>query len=269
MWAADTPSSARCAGCQGESFRIPLPRGPGVHFARWDTPLLSRPATPGINRVGNSDAQLCMFVSRCSGRVFLCGVSGWGGSASGASLFVSEARPSASGASPFVSGPRCRASRPAGLGLGLGLGLAERIQVLVSPRSRKEVSAFNDTGPVFNGCCRDTTMSSVTPCPRTSGRTDPDVRPDVRRVRRVVRPRCDTGPAIRHGSCPAVTEDRDGPRRTGWGTGWGTGTEWGPGRSEWGPKWGPSPADQGRTGAGTALGTEWDRPQAPERDHAR
>jgi hypothetical protein len=130
-WAVDTPASAHCVGRQGghrgESLRIPVLRRPGLHLARWGTPPRNRSAAPGINLVGNSDAQLCTLASRSSDRAFR-----WGGSASGASLFVSGTRSSVSGPPRLASGARCRASRPAGL--------------TGRSRSRGQVSAFNHTG---------------------------------------------------------------------------------------------------------------------------
>lgn len=191
---------------QGESLRMPAPRGLGLHLAQWDTPPRNRPAAPGINLVGNSDAQLCAFVSRRAGprnRAFLCGVS--------------RARPSASGASPFASGARCRASRPAGLAGQFSVSHRSRGR---SRRSTTQVSSSSrqDRRSATRGPCSTAAVATRRrhPCRRRrlvrgqSARTDLDVRPDTPDVRRVVRPRCDAGPPSRR------AEDRPqrGPGRS-------------------------------------------------------
>jgi hypothetical protein len=151
-----------------------------------------------------------------------------------------------------AAGLRGRQVSRAGLGLA-GRSRRSTTQVLVSPKSRGEVSAFNDTEPsfngtrsafsdkgsVFNGCCRDTTATSVspaTPCPRTSGGR---IRMSVRVPR--MSDRLPALAATRHGG-PGTDRNVDRgrtPADRGPGTRDRVGTVRG-GGPEWGPRWGRS-----------------------------
>ncbi|MBB5940390.1 hypothetical protein FHS42_007488 [Streptomyces zagrosensis] len=230
---------------RAESLRMPSPRGLGLYLAQWDTPPRNRSAAPGINLVGNSDAQLCAFLSRRAGprnRAFLCGVSRARPSASGASPFVSETRPSTSGASPFASEARCRASRPASLA---GQVSVSRTQVSVSPRSRGR-----SRRSATRGLCATAAVATRRrrPCRRRRlVRGHPRGR--IRMSARIPRMsdglsalRCDAGPPSRRAEDgpqrgPGTDRgrnragdragDRDDPQRTGTDRsgepGWGTG----------------------------------------------
>ncbi|SHH29148.1 hypothetical protein SAMN05444521_0017 [Streptomyces sp. 3214.6] len=253
---------------QGESLRIPVPRGLGLHLARWDTPPRNRPAAPGINLVGNSDAYLCAFVSRRSGprnHIFLCGVQGGVVRLRGRPCSLRRHGPrlrqrtrslrehSAGLRGQPVSRGRSRSrSRSRGHRFWSRLGLARRSQRHRS-RVQRLLSRHDDVVRVAG----DALSADIRG-------TDPGVRPDVRRVirrvRRVVRPPLRTAAApctlavtrarrpvtVRVTPSRRTGTDRSGnrPQRTGDGPGWGP---------EWGPCGEPSPPGPQRP-RGTTLG---------------